>query len=170
MKTDFGGRKTSLCYLEKDGRYLILHRTKKEHDENQDKWIGVGGKFEPGETPDVCALREVKEETGLTMTDYRLRGVIAFISDRWQTEYMFLYTANGFEGEVGSCNEGDLEWIDKRKVYDLPVWEGDKIFFRLLETRADCFSLKLRYVGESLVEVLLDGRAVDWQAMISAID
>ena len=161
---------TTLCYIEREGKYLMMHRVKKEKDINKDKWVGMGGHFEADECPEECLLRECREETSLELTDYRLRGVITFISDRWQTEYMFLYTANGFEGEVGSCNEGDLEWIDKRKVYDLPVWEGDKIFFRLLETRADCFSLKLRYVGESLVEVLLDGRAVDWQAMISAID
>ena len=126
---------TTLCYIERDGQYLMMHRVKKQHDINKDKWVGIGGHFEPDESPEECLLRECREETGLVLTDYRLRGVITFISDRWQTEYMFLYTATGYRGKIGDCNEGTLEWIAKDKVYGLPVWEGDKIFFRLLETR-----------------------------------
>ena len=152
---------TTLCYIEREGKYLMMHRVKKQHDINKDKWVGIGGHFEPDESPEECLLRECREETGLVLTDYRLRGVITFISDRWQTEYMFLYTATGYRGKIGDCNEGTLEWIAKDKVYGLPVWEGDKIFFRLLETRSTCFSLKLRYVGEQLCEAVLDGQPMD---------
>ena len=151
---------TTLCYIERDGQYLMMHRIKKEHDINKDKWVGIGGHFEKDESPEECLLREVQEETGLRLTDYRLRGIITFISDKWQTEYMFLYTATEFEGMPGTCNEGVLEWIDKAKVYELPVWEGDKIFFRLLETRHAFFSLKLRYAGDALTEAVLDGKNI----------
>ena len=151
---------TTLCYIERDGQYLMMHRVKKEQDINKDKWVGIGGHFEKDESPEECLLREVREETGLFLTDYKLRGVITFISDKWQTEYMFLYTATGFEGTVGECEEGTLEWIDKSKVYDLFVWEGDKIFFRLLETRDTFFSLKLCYAGEELTEAVLDGENI----------
>lgn len=149
---------TTLCYIERDKQYLMLHRIKKERDINKDKWIGVGGHFETNESPEECLLREVKEETGLVLTDYRLRGVITFISDQWQTEYMFLYTAGAFEGDIHECDEGTLEWVDRSEVYDLPIWEGDKIFFRLLEQNEPFFSLKLRYEGEKLVERVLNGR------------
>lgn len=152
---------TTLCYIERDGQYLMMHRVKKQHDINKDKWVGIGGHFEPDESPEECLLRECREETGLVLTDYRLRGVITFISDRWQTEYMFLYTATGYEGQIGECNEGTLEWIAKDRVYGLPLWEGDKLFFRLLETRTAFFSLKLRYMGEKLCEAVLDGQPVD---------
>ncbi|MBE6086209.1 MAG: 8-oxo-dGTP diphosphatase [Selenomonas ruminantium] len=151
---------TTLCYIERDGKYLMMHRVKKEHDINKDKWVGIGGHFEADESPEECLLREAKEETGLTLTDYKQRGIITFMSDRWQTEYMFLYTASAYEGEIGECNEGTLEWIDKEKVYELPLWEGDKIFFRLLEEQRPHFSLKLRYVGEALVEAVLDGKNI----------
>ena len=151
---------TTLCYIERDGKYLMMHRVKKEHDINKDKWVGIGGHFEVDESPEKCLLREAKEETGLTLTDYKQRGIITFMSDRWQTEYMFLYTASAYEGEIGECNEGTLEWIDKEKVYELPLWEGDKIFFRLLEEQRPHFSLKLRYVGEALVEAVLDGKNI----------
>ena len=147
-------RKTSLCYLEKDGKYLILHRTKKENDENQDKWIGVGGKFEPGETPDECALREVKEETGLTMTDFRLRGLIIFVSDVWGTEYMYLYTATRWRGKLIECDEGELVWLDKDELLTKNLWEGDKLFLKALDERDEFFMMKLRYEGERLVEVV----------------
>ena len=152
---------TTLCYIEKDGRYLMLHRVKKENDMTQDKWIGIGGHFEEGESPEECLCREVSEETGLRLTEYRLRGIITFVSDRWQTEYMFLYTASGYEGNIGECNEGVLEWVDKSAVYSLPIWEGDKIFFRLLEQEEPFFSLKLRYKGETLVESILNNRVYD---------
>lgn len=151
---------TTLCYIEKDGRYLMLHRVKKENDMNQDKWIGIGGHFEDGESPEECLCREVSEETGLRLTEYRLRGIITFVSDRWQTEYMFLYTATGYEGNIGECSEGVLEWVDKSAVYSLTVWEGDRIFFRLLEQEEPFFSLKLRYKGETLIESILNNRAL----------
>lgn len=149
---------TTLCYIERDGDYLMLHRVKKQQDINKDKWIGVGGHFEEGESPEECLLREVAEETGLTLTDYRLRGVITFMTDIYPAEYMFLYTAKGFSGTIHVCDEGNLEWVPKGQVYRLPIWEGDKIFFRLLEERRDFFSLKLRYEGDTLAEAVLDGR------------
>lgn len=149
---------TTLCYIERDGAYLMMHRVKKERDINKDKWIGVGGHFEEGESPEECLLREVTEETGLTLTDYRLRGVITFIADAYPAEYMFLYTAEEFEGIMHACDEGNLEWVPKGKVNELPIWEGDKIFFRLLEERQDFFSLKLRYEGNTLAEAVLDGK------------
>ena len=148
---------TTLCYVEQDDKYLMMHRIKKEHDINKDKWVGIGGHFEADESPEECLLREAMEETGLTLLSYRLRGVVTFISDAWQTEYMFLYTADKFEGELTECTEGVLEWVPKLAVYDLPIWDGDKIFFRLLEHRQEFFSLKLRYEGETLVDKVLDG-------------
>lgn len=148
---------TTLCYIEKDNCYLLLHRIKKENDMNRDKWIGVGGHFEQDETPEECLLREVQEETGLTLRAWQFRGIITFMSDVYHTEYMFLYTADSFSGELSECNEGVLEWIDKSEIYNLPVWEGDKIFFKLLETTTECFSLKLRYEGDKLVEAVLNG-------------
>lgn len=149
---------TTLCYIERDESYLMLHRVKKEHDINRDKWIGVGGHFEEGESPEECLLREVREETGLTLTSWKLRGIITFSTDTYDTEYMFLYTADAWTGELAECDEGTLEWVEKVAVCGLPIWEGDKIFFRLLEERADFFSLKLRYEGDRLAEAVLDGR------------
>lgn len=151
---------TTLCYIEKDGKYLMMHRIKKKNDINQEKWIGIGGHFEPNESPEECLLREAKEETGLTLTSYRFRGLVTFLSDRWETEYMCLYTADGYEGELTDCNEGELVWVDKEEVMNLNLWEGDKIFFRLLNENAPFFSLKLRYVGEELVEAVLDGTSI----------
>ena len=151
---------TTLCYIEKDEKYLMLHRVKKENDMNRDKWIGVGGHFEPGESPEECLLREVKEETGLTLTSWRFRGIVSFVSDKWDTEYMCLFTAEGFTGEIISCNEGTLEWVEKSKVADLPIWEGDKIFLKLLDTDHPFFSLKLQYEGEKLVLAVLDGERI----------
>ena len=149
---------TTLCYIEKDESYLMLHRVKKEKDINKDKWIGVGGHFEEGESPEECLLREVREETGLELTSFRLRGIVTFTTDIYPTEYMFLYTADAYEGEITECNEGNLEWVKKREVYQLPVWEGDKVFFRLLEEEIPVFSLKLRYEGDNLVETVLNGK------------
>lgn len=143
---------TTLCYIEKDNKYLMLHRVKKVNDENHDKWIGVGGKFEPGESPEDCLLREVKEETGLTLKQYDFRGIVTFVSDEWGTEYMHLFTATEYEGEVRTCDEGELVWVSKADIEKLNLWEGDKVFFRLLEESKDFFSLKLRYEGETLVE------------------
>lgn len=146
---------TTLCYIEKDDCYLMLHRVKKENDLNHDKWIGVGGKFEPDETPEECLLREVKEETGLTLTKYRFRGIITFLSDEWEGEYMHLFTAEEYSGELTECNEGNLVWVPKAQIQNLHLWEGDKIFFRLLEENRSFFSLKLRYEGDRLAETKL---------------
>ena len=147
-----GMKLTTLCYIEQDEKYLMLHRVKKENDLNHDKWIGVGGKLEDGETPEECLLREVQEETGYTLTQYRLRGIITFLSDEWESETMYLYTATGFTGTQCTCDEGDLVWVPKKEIESLKLWEGDKIFFRLLEEDKGVFSLKLRYEGDTLVE------------------
>ena len=152
-------RLTTICYIEKDDSYLMLHRTKKQNDQSHDKWLGVGGKFEKDESPDECMLREVKEETGLTLESFRLRGVMTFVSDVWETEYMFIYTADEFEGELAECSEGDLQWIKKTEVMNLKLWEGDKIFFDLLERDCGFFSLKLVYnIEDILKSAVLDGK------------
>ena len=153
-------RNTSLVHLEQDGCYLMLHRIRKDNDENRDKWVGIGGKFEPGESPEDCAVREVREETGLTMCSWSYRGIVTFVSDEWGTEYMHLFHSTDFSGELRDCDEGVLEWVDKRALYDLPIWEGDKIFLRLLETDRPFFSLKLCYRGDRLTEAVLDGKAL----------
>ncbi len=142
-----------LCYLEKDGKYLMLNRNKKKNDVNSGKWIGVGGKFESGESPEECLVREVCEETGYTLLSYRFRGIITFVSDIYETEYMFLYTSTEFEGEEKVCDEGELHWVDKKDVLNLPLWEGDKVFLRYLYENRDVFSLKLSYHGDDLVSV-----------------
>lgn len=154
---------TTLCYIENDDHYLMLHRVKKDNDLNKDKWIGIGGHFEEGESPDECLLREVYEETGLKLTQWQKRGIITFVSNEWPTEYMFLYTSSEYvdAGEVNSgklkdCDEGVLEWVKKEDVYNLPIWEGDKVFFKLLEENHEFFFLKLRYEGEKLVEQVLN--------------
>ena len=152
-------KNTTLCYLERDGQYLMLHRVKKENDLNHDKWVGVGGKFEPDESPDECLKREVLEEAGLTLTDYRCRGVVTFVSARWETEYMYLYTATGWTGEMTDCDEGKLEWVPIDRVPELPLWEGDRIFFRLLRADVPFFSLKLCYdAQDTLCYAALDGK------------
>jgi 8-oxo-dGTP diphosphatase len=143
---------TTLCYIEKDDCYLMLLRNKKKADPNQNKWIGVGGKFEEGESPEECLLREVYEETGLTLLDYRLRGIVTFVSDEWGSEYMFLYTADRFEGEITDCSEGELHWIPKKEVPSLNLWEGDRKFLKLLSEDSPLFSMKLCYHGDELVE------------------
>lgn len=152
---------TTLCYIEKDDCYLMLHRIAKKVDINKDKWIGVGGKFEDKESPEECLLREVKEETGLTLTSYALRGIVTFVSDRWVTEYMFLYTADDFEGELQPCEEGTLQWVSKKDLFQLNLWEGDKIFLNLLAQKAPFFSLKLSYEGDTLVHAVLNGKELD---------
>ena len=151
---------TTLCYPERNGCYLMLHRTKNENDENRDKWIGVGGKFEYGESPEDCVKREVLEETGLTLTSYRYRGIVTFVSNEYGTEYMHLFTASDWSGTLKECDEGDLEWIDKHRLFDLTLWEGDRIFLRLLDSETPFFSLKLQYVGEKLVSAELDGNKI----------
>ena len=148
---------STLCYIEKEGQYLLLHRIKKENDVNRDKWIGVGGKFVAGESPEECLLREVKEETGLTLTRWRFRGIVTFVCPPWPIEYMHLYTADGFEGDIGTCDEGVLEWVDKDKVCDLPIWEGDRLFLERLRQDAPPFSLKLVYENDRLVEYTFFG-------------
>ena len=153
---------STLIYIERDGKYLMLHRTKKENDHNHDKWIGVGGKFEYGEAPEDCALRETKEETGLTLTRWRYRGVVTFISDVYETEYMHLFTADAWTGELKTCDEGELDWIEKDKLLSLKLWEGDKLFLRLLDTDEPFFSLKLRYEGEALTLAQLNGKPLDF--------
>ncbi len=151
---------TTLCYIEKDEQYLMLHRVLKKQDINKDKWIGVGGHFEENESPEECLLREVKEETGLTLTSYRFRGLVTFMSDSWQTEYMCLYTADKFEGEMVECDEGELVWVPKKDLWNLTLWEGDKIFLELLSKESPFFSLKLRYEGDSLKEAVLNGEMI----------
>ena len=145
---------TTLCYLERGEEYLFLHRTKKEHDINHDKWMGVGGHFEEGESPEECMKREVWEETGLTVTSYRYRGIVTFIADGNYTEYMHLFTADAWTGEQKICNEGDLEWVSKKASVALPMWEGDRIFLDLLEREVPFFSLKLTYQSDRLTQAV----------------
>lgn len=151
-------RNTTLCYIERDGCYLLLHRTKKEGDINKDKWIGVGGKFEDRESPEECLLREVREETGLELLSYRYCGIVTFVADDYPTEYMHLYLADEFFGELSDCDEGELEWVPKEKIFSLPIWPGDKIFLKLMQEGAPFFSLKLVYRGNELTFVSLNGR------------
>lgn len=144
---------TTLCYIEQEGKYLMLHRVKKHHDINAGKWIGVGGHVESGETPEECLLREVKEETGLVLTAYRLRGLVTFLSDACEPELMCVFTADAFDGEMIECDEGELAWVEKSEVLALPTWEGDRVFLeRLLSGDERFFSIKLRYEGDKLVE------------------
>ena len=152
---------STLCNIEKNAKYHMLHRVKKENDANHDKWVGIGGKFEDGESPEECILRETKEETGLTLTAYRYRGIVTFVSDKWETEYMHLFTATGFSGQIIDCDEGVLEWISKERLAAIPKWQGDDIFLRLLDSDAPFFSLKLRYEGERLAFAALNGVPMD---------
>ena len=149
---------TTLCHIEKDGKYLMLHRVKKKNDLNQDKWVGIGGKFIDKESPEECNAREVAEETGLTLNSCRYCGIVTFVSDKWETEYMHIFHSDDFSGTPIDCDEGVLEWVDKQALYDLPIWEGDKIFLKLIEQKAPFFSLKLEYVGEKLVNAVLNGK------------
>lgn len=147
---------TTMCYIEKDGEYLMLHRTKKQNDPNHDLWLGIGGHFENGETPGECIKREVKEETGLTLIEPELRGMVTFSDGDWH-EYMFLYIARKFEGELTECNEGELLWVPKETVMnDLPIWEGDRIFLKLMQSDAPFFSLKLEYQNRKLIKSTLE--------------
>ncbi len=150
-------KNTTLCYLEKDGKYLLIHRGNKKNDGSQGKYMGVGGHFEENESPYDCAIREVREETGLTMVP-KYRGIVTFVSDKYETEQMHLFTATEFTGQQCSTDEGELHWIDKKEIYTLPMWEGDTVFLNLLEKRTDFFSLKLRYDGENLIEAYIDNR------------
>ena len=152
---------TTLCYITRGDQVLMLHRVKKENDLNKDKWIGIGGKFEGDETPDECLLREAMEETGLRLTAWRCRGVVTFLTNGpWEGEFMYLFTADGFEGELKNCDEGELQWVSRDFLDQLPKWEGDQIFLDLLWKDAPFFLLKLRYDGDKLVEAVLDGRPI----------
>ncbi len=152
---------TTLCYITRGDEVLMLHRVKKKNDLNQDKWIGIGGKFEADESPDECLLREVREETGLELTRWQCRGVITFLTDGdWENEFMYLFTADGFEGTLSQCDEGNLEWVKRDFIQNLPQWEGDKIFLDLLWQDAPFFLLKLRYHGDKLVEAVLNGEKI----------
>lgn len=155
-------RLSTLCYIQKGESYLMLHRVKKKNDINKGKWIGVGGHFEYGESPDECLLREVFEETGFKLTSYRPRGLITFVYDEDTVEYMHLYTADSYDGDMVECDEGDLEWIPKKDLNSLELWDGDKIFLRLLDEKDEFFSLKLIYdKDDNLIEAVLDGKPVD---------
>ena len=147
-------KNTTLCYIKKDDKYLLLHRTKKKDDPNEGKWIGVGGHIEEGESPEECLLREVKEETNLTLTSYRYRALITFVSDIYETENMYLYTADSFEGELDyTCDEGELEWISKDAILNLPMWEGDRKFLPLImDETTEFFTMELIYRGDELVD------------------
>ena len=151
---------TTLCYIRRGEEYLMLHRIKKENDLNHDKWIGIGGKFEDKESPEDCLLREALEETGLTLTDYRYRGMVTFVSDRWATEYMHLFTADGFTGTLKDCDEGVLEWIPKEQLLKIPHWEGDEIFLDLIWRDAPVFSLQVCYEGDRLARAVLNGTVI----------
>lgn len=152
-------KQTTLCYLQHDNQYLMLHRVKKQNDASHDKWIGVGGKCEADESPDECMLREVLEETGLQLSQWRYRGIVTFISDIWPCEYMHLFTASDWSGTMIDCDEGNLQWIPKNEILNLRLWEGDKIFLRLLmDEKQPFFSLKLSYHGDTLVAAKLNGR------------
>ena len=153
-------RNTTLCHIEKDGKYLMLHRTKKENDLNHDKWIGIGGKFEDKESPEECNKRETLEETGLTLNSARYCGIVTFVSDKYPTEYMHIFHSKDFFGNLKECDEGELCWVDKNALYSLPIWQGDKIFLKLIEQDRTFFSLKLEYKGETLVNAVLDGRSI----------
>ena len=151
---------TTLCYIEKDRKYLMLHRVKKINDLNQDKWIGIGGKFEDKESPEECMIREALEETGLTLIKPEYRGLLTFVSDKWPTEYIHLFYADNFSGELIECDEGNLEWVPINDIYSLPLWQGDKIFLKLIEDKAPFFSLKLQYEGEALINAVLNGEKI----------
>ncbi len=152
---------TTLCYILRGEDVLMLHRVKKKKDINKDKWIGIGGKFLPGENPEQCLLREAMEETGLTLTQYRYRGIVTFLTENPENDqYMHLFTADGFTGELKTCDEGDLQWVSRDFIDSLPQWEGDRIFLRLLWENAPWFELTLQYEGDRLVRAVLNGTEI----------
>ncbi len=147
---------TTICYIENDGAYLMLHRTKKKNDINEGKWIGIGGKFEERESPIDCVRREVFEETALKLKSQKYRGIVTFVYGDI-TEIMHLFTSNSFEGTLAdNCTEGELKWVKKEEILSLNLWEGDKIFLELLNKETPFFSLKLIYDGDVLIEKQLD--------------
>ena len=150
-------RNTTLCYLERDGAYLMLHRNKKKEDLNKGKWVGIGGKFQEGESPEDCLIREVSEETGLTLQNWRYCGIVTFVSNIWGTEYMHLFHSETFSGTVCDCDEGELEWVPKDSVLKSNLWEGDRIFLKLMEQKIPFFSLKLCYCNDDLESAVLNG-------------
>ena len=152
---------STLCYIQHDDCWLMLHRVKKKHDMNHDKYLGIGGKFEDGESPEDCILREALEETGLTLQQPEFRGLVTFVSDEYPTEYMHLFLAESFTGTLRECDEGDLEWIPIEQVLQLPMWAGDRIFLNLLRQEVPFFSLKLRYQGERLMEAVLNQQPLE---------
>ena len=158
MSTENTMVNTSLCYVRQNGCYLMLHRIKKEHDINKDKWIGIGGKFETAESPEDCMLREAQEETGLTITDWTYHGIVTFVTETGFTEFMHLFSSDSFTGSLRECDEGVLEWVAQNRVAELDLWEGDLIFLRLMENGAPFFSLKLVYDGNMLMHAVLNGK------------
>ena len=157
-------RNTTLCHIEQNGMYLMMHRVKKEHDLNRDKWVGIGGKFEEKESPEQCNTREVFEETGLTLLDAKYRCVVTFVSDVWETELMHVFTSDSFTGNIITCDEGELVWIKKNDIYSLPIWEGDKIFLKMIEDPdTPFFSLRLEYSGNTLISAELNGKTIDYK-------
>ena len=151
---------STLCYVIQGDQVLMLHRVKNKNDVNKDKWIGIGGKFEQEESPDECLLRECWEETGLTLTSWQCRGVVTFLQEGGEGEYMYLFTADGFEGNLHDCPEGDLQWVSREFLYGLPMWEGDRIFLDLLWQDAPFFLLTLRYRGDVLIQAVLNGQEI----------
>ncbi len=151
---------STLCYILRGDDVLMLHRVKKKNDINKDKWIGIGGKFEPEESPDECLLREAAEETGLTLTQWKCRGILTFLNDCCEGEYIYLFTADGFTGQLKECDEGDLQWVSRDFLDQLPQWEGDRIFLKLLWQDAPFFLLTLRYHGDTLTEAILNGERI----------
>lgn len=149
-------KNTTTCYIEKDGKYLMLHRVKKKNDMNKNKWIGVGGKFEEGESPEECLIREVKEETGLTLNSYQLKCIVTYVSNEYESEQMYVFTSSDFNGKLIECNEGNLEWIDKDKILNLNIWEGDKLFIDKIQKGDKFFTLKVKYEGDKLIDYKLN--------------
>lgn len=149
-------KNTTTCYIEEDGKYLMLHRVKKKNDMNKGKWIGVGGKFEEGESPEECLIREVKEETGLNLNSYELKCIVTYVSNRYESEQMYVFTSSDFNGKLIECNEGNLEWIDKDKILNLNIWEGDKLFIDKIQKGDKFFTLKVEYEGDKLIDYKLN--------------
>ena len=156
-------KETTLCYIRHQGKTLMMHRIRKQNDENEGKWVGIGGKLEPGESPETCLLREVREETALTLDSWEYRGIVDFVSDRWEEEYMHLFTAEvSAPGPLPDCDEGVLSWVENGKLSSLPMWEGDRVFFDLLDAGSPFFRLRLEYRGEALISHRLLGEEEFW--------